>query len=114
MDSRVSWQERREADGSGARLAVHLSMVITGRSLLLGLSAIVAAVGVVMWIDRQAHWLALVAAGCGLLSIVILNIVHPPETLRRREPEEIEQLMEQRRRELVRGTSMYLRQMHYR
>jgi hypothetical protein len=89
-------------------------MVITGRSLLLGLSAVVAAVGVVMWIDRQAHWLALVAAGCGLLSIVILNIAHPPQTLRRREPEDIEQLLEQRRRELVRGTSLYLREMHYR
>jgi hypothetical protein len=89
-------------------------MLISGRRLLLGLSVVIAAVGIVMWLQPDHTWLALVIAACGLVSILVLNLFRPPMARAKHEPDSIDRLPPARRRELIRGTSLYLREMEYR
>jgi hypothetical protein len=89
-------------------------MPLTLRRTLVGLSAIVAVVGILIGLNPEARVLAWLAAACGLLSILIINALLPDLPLLPREPGEIESLDEGRHRELVRGTSLYLRDMKYR
>jgi hypothetical protein len=90
-------------------------MVITGRTLLLGLLIAIVVVGVALWVEPGARWLALVVAACGLVGIVVLNLLAPPgRVLGPAEPDDIDKLSESRRRELMRGTSLYLREREYR
>lgn len=90
-------------------------MDISGRRLLLALSCIVAAVGIVLLIKPDAHYLALVVALCGLASIIVLNALRPrPPQEVEKEIDDIGKVGDDRRRELVRGTSMHLRNMNYR
>src|SRR6185503_15687177 len=91
-------------------------MVISGRLLLLVLSACIAALGIVTWaVPEYGKWLALGVIGCGVVSILVLNIFRPPaSSAGRMESSNITELTEQRRRELVRGTSLYLRELKYR
>lgn len=90
-------------------------MILSGRRLLLGLAIIVAATGIVIWIEPAARVLALVVAGCGFLIAILLNALQPA----RRgggtfEPSDILELSRARQSELIRGTSMHLREMQYR
>ena len=89
--------------------------VISGRRLLLALSCIVAAVGIVIWIQPTSRHLALIIVLCGLISLLVLNAFRPaPPREPEAETDDIDKLGEERRRELVRGTSMHLRNMSYR
>jgi hypothetical protein len=80
------------------------------------LSVVIAAMGVVLWwMPDQARWLAPVIAVCGFACTLILNVFRPPiPSVGRKEPAQIDELSAQRRRELVRGTSLYLRELKYR
>jgi hypothetical protein len=92
-------------------------MLISTRMLLLGLSAIVTAVGVFMLIDDQAraHWLVWVVIACGACSIAaLLVLTGVPAGRMRSETDDISDVAPERRRELVRGTSLYLRELRYR
>lgn len=89
-------------------------MIFSGRRLLLSLAIVVVAMGIVILIEPVGRWLAWVVAGSGLVMIVVLNVLKPPAPMARTEPDSIEGLTETRRRELVRGTSLYLREMRYR
>ncbi len=89
-------------------------MLITGRWLLLTLSIVVVAAGLTLWMAPEARWLALVAAVCGLVSVLVLNIFRSPVAAASEESPDISMLSPQRHREMIRGTSLYLREMRYR
>lgn len=91
-------------------------MVISGRRLLLMLSICIAALGIAAWnVPEQAKWLALGVTICSVASILILNVFRPPILpMGKSETSSIIELTAQRRRELVRGTSLYLRELKYR
>lgn len=90
-------------------------MVVSGRLLLLALLVVIAAASVVIWVDeRAAQWLALVIAGCALVALLLMNMFRPPIRTRGREPADMRELSDARRRELVRGTSLFLRDTRYR
>lgn len=84
--------------------------------MLLLLSACIAALGIVTWnMPELARWLALGVTLCGIISILVLNVFRPPVLpMGRGETSNITDLSPQRRRELVRGTSLYLRELKYR
>ncbi|MHC4948092.1 MAG: hypothetical protein ACYTG1_07505 [Planctomycetota bacterium] len=90
-------------------------MTLTGRRMLLALAVIVVAMGIVIWIEPDTAWMAIVVAACGMVMVLVLVAVAPaaPGT-GRPEPDDIDKLGPQRRRELIRGTSMHLREMNYR
>ncbi len=91
-------------------------MLVSTRTLLLGLSVIVTAVGVLMLLDSQArsHWLIWVIVGCGAASILALLVWSNVPSGVRGETDDINDVAPERRRELVRGTSLYLRELRYR
>lgn len=91
-------------------------MVIHWRTILLALAVVVVAVGVVIFVEPSARWLALVVAGAGFGILVVLNMVSPPRIDQPGPPEddEIDKISETRRLELIRGTSLSLREMKYR
>ena len=92
-------------------------MLITGRPLLYVLSAIVTVIGVAMWVDHGPQWPAIVNTICGVMMAAVLTFMCGAVTgpsAGRRESDDINELTAQRRRELVRGTSLYLRELHYR
>jgi hypothetical protein len=47
-------------------------MLLSARSLLLGLSMVITAVGVVMLLGSRANWLVWTVIGCGAVSILAL------------------------------------------
>ncbi len=90
------------------------AMVIRLRIVVLGLSLILAVAGVALWI-----WLGVGAFVWGLLLCSVIGVAvliatrfspsaDVPET------DDVSQLSEERRQQLVRGTSMHLRNMRYR
>jgi hypothetical protein len=91
--------------------------------LLLVFSLVVAAAGIIMLIDPGARWLAWAIVICGVANLLVLAAFDPTALGgaalggRARGPQEsddISSLTPQRRRELVRGTSLYLRELNYR
>jgi hypothetical protein len=92
-------------------------MVITGRPVLLLLSLLIVAAGTVLWFDPTARWAAVVTVLAGLFSLLMVGVLYRPamrESAGRQESDDINDLTDQRRRELVRGTSLYLRELRYR
>ena len=99
-------------------------MIFSGRRLLLSLSIILVVSGIVIMLDRPIGSMALtepigrilvwVMVVCGVISIIVLNVYHPPMPMAKNENEDICLLSESRRRELIRGTSMHLRGLNYR
>ncbi|MHC4909488.1 MAG: hypothetical protein ACYTF9_07200 [Planctomycetota bacterium] len=89
-------------------------MLLSGRRLLIGLAIVIAAIGVVIWIEPAASWLAIVVAACGLLIAIVLNAMNPGRESGPLEPDDIAELPRSRQAELMRGTSMHLREMQYR
>ena len=89
-------------------------MVVLVRRLVLGLLAVCAAVAIVIVIDPRASWLAAVVAACAIGAVVIITLLQPDHRTQRLEADFIEALSEDRHRELIRGTSLYLRDAHYR
>ncbi|NNF44076.1 MAG: hypothetical protein HKN62_13735 [Phycisphaerales bacterium] len=92
-------------------------MLISGRRLLLVACCLLALVGVVLW-----QWEALVGArlglilvAAGLVGVLVVGVfVRPPSREPLEESDDITALEPGRRRELLRGTSMYLQKMQYR
>lgn len=83
--------------------------------MLILLSVLITAVGVIGFTHYGGPWLAWANVFCGLASFVILVLLRSPSTGRgRQETADMNTLSPQRRRELVRGTSMYLRELKYR
>ncbi|PJF24029.1 MAG: hypothetical protein CUN53_19900, partial [Phototrophicales bacterium] len=87
----------------------------------MALSALIVITGAAMGLLQSVQWLAWIQVGIGAASIAIITLLSasPASTpvsapSRRRESDDITRLSEQRRRELVRGTSLYLREMKYR
>src|SRR5262245_56956741 len=104
---------KRAVDHQIARMFGYtgIRMLITSATPLLIISAIIAVVGVIGFTHYGGPWQAWVNVFCGFTSIVLLSIFGPPGhalSRGRREPDDMSDLSEQRRRELVRGTSMYL------
>ena len=92
-------------------------MVITGRPVLMLLSLLIMAGGAVLWFDPTARWAAIVTVIAGLISLLVTAVLFRPamrESTGRHESDDINDLTDQRRRELVRGTSLYLRELRYR
>ena len=80
----------------------------------LGLSLISAATGGVLWIGLGAGVLMWVLLLCGLIGVAAMIVTRPTTTAEVREPDDVSQLTEERRQQLIRGTSMHLRDMRYR
>jgi hypothetical protein len=92
-------------------------MLISTRHLLLGLSVVVTLVaGLMLLLDSRSNALAWVIVACGVVSLAAL-ILWPnsvSSALRSSESDDINDAAPERRRELVRGTSLYLRELRYR
>jgi hypothetical protein len=91
-------------------------MLISSRFLLALVFGIVAAAGIIMLAERVTHqWIAWLNVACGVVGSVVLFLPRSSTSpTLRRETDNINDLSPQRRRELVRGTSLYLRELHYR
>lgn len=89
-------------------------MVLSGQRLLLGLIVVIGAVLGILRLWPDSYWLALVTGGCGVLGVLAASMIQPPAMLTRREPDDIDGVSPARRRELIRGTGLALREMHYR
>lgn len=93
-------------------------MFITGPRLMLGLSAVTLLIGVLLLIMPEARWAGWVVIAAGALSMIVLMTFHwpmpEPSSRGPRESEDVRELAPQRIRELVRGTSLYLRELRYR
>ena len=92
-------------------------MLITARPLLLIMSVITAAIGAIIWFIPVSRWMGLVVVGCAAINGIALLIFSAPSGRAsggKREPDDISGLTQQRCRELVRGTSLYLRELRYR
>lgn len=92
-------------------------MVITARMVLVALSVVIAVVGVIMMSDPPARPLAWVVLGCAVINIIVLNVHHErvaPAFRGSPESDDIGQVSQERLRQLVRGTSLHLRDMNYR
>ena len=91
-----------------------LDMRISGRFLLLAMSTIVAAAGILMWLQPRTQWLALIVIIGAFVSIAVLLAIREPLPPRGPDADAVEQVEEARQAELIRGTSKYLRDMNYR
>jgi hypothetical protein len=89
-------------------------MILSGRRLLLGLSIIIVACGVVILLRPEARWLSAVIVLCGFVAALVLNVFGTSSRPRLPEPDEIAEISAERRAELIRGTSKFLREMKYR
>jgi hypothetical protein len=92
-------------------------MLISGRRLLLALSIIVVAVGIVMILiipGALGTTLAVVIVACGVISILALAVFRPAGPSPHHDSGDIRELDEPRMRELMRGTGLFLREMEYR
>ena len=90
-------------------------MILSGRRLLIALAIVIAATSIVVWVEPAARGLALLVAACGLLIALMLVLKQPPwRGMRTLEPSEIADLSRARQAELIRGTSMHLRETQYR
>lgn len=89
-------------------------MLISTRKVLLGLSVIVTTVGVLLLLRDQANMLVWVVIACGVASITALSLWPNALPGLSKESEDIRETPLDRQRELVRGTSLYLRELRYR
>lgn len=90
-------------------------MIITGRALLFGLALLIVLAGTVLLvIDASARLLAGAIVLPGLAMTGVLWWVRAPTPPRQVEPDDIRAVSDQRCRELIRGTSLFLREMRYR
>lgn len=88
-------------------------MILSGRRLLIGLIVLLAACVSVVWLPG-GRWLVVVIGPIGLAAVLLLSAYRTPLRGAQREPEDICGVTAQRRSELIRGTSKFLREMGYR
>ncbi len=89
-------------------------MVVRLRVILWGLSLTLAAAGVALWISLGADAFVWGLLLCSTTGIVFLIVTRPTATSDVQEPDDVSQLSQERLQQLIRGTSMHLRNMHYR
>ncbi|MEE9131852.1 MAG: hypothetical protein V3T84_17710 [Phycisphaerales bacterium] len=89
-------------------------MVIPVRAVFGGVAVISAAAGGALWIWRGGGVLVWILLLCGVISLIVARIGPLRGTARLEEPDDVSQLSAERRHQLVRGTSMHLRNMRYR
>ncbi|MEE8155020.1 MAG: hypothetical protein V3T53_08735 [Phycisphaerales bacterium] len=89
-------------------------MVIQVRALLAGVAVISAAAGGALWLWRGPGVLVWILLVCGMIGLIVARMGPRRETARLEEPDDVSQLSAERRHQLVRGTSMHLRNMRYR
>ncbi len=90
------------------------AMVIGLRVVVLGLSLTLAAAGVALWIWLGADVFVWGLLLCSAIGVVVLIVTRPSAAADIREPDDVSQLSKERRQQLIRGTSMHLRNMRYR
>jgi len=90
-------------------------VLLSGRTILIGLSIVIVAVGIGVLLapGEEARVLAAALIGGGALSVIVILSLRPKEQ-EIQEPDHIRDLSESRLRELARGTSKSLRDMEYR
>ncbi len=89
-------------------------MVVPVRAVLAGVAVISAAAGGALWIwlgPGVSVWILLLF---GVIGLILARIGPLRGTTRLQEPDDVSQLGVERRHQLVRGTSMHLRNMRYR
>ena len=89
-------------------------MLISPRNLLVAMSVIVTTVGVILLLQDYNNWMVWVIIACGIISISALSLWPDRLPTLSKESENIVDTTDDRRRELVRGTSLYLRELRYR
>ena len=89
-------------------------MVIPVRAVLAGVAVISAAAGGALWIWLGPGGLVWILLLCGVIGLIVARTGPLGGTARVEEPDDISQLSTERRHQLVRGTSMHLRNMRYR
>jgi hypothetical protein len=90
-------------------------MFLTGRRLLLAVSLVLAAIGIVLWIAKAAGpEFAVLLLLAGFAGMIGAGLLHPPQRPPQIESPDIREISEQRRHELMRGTGLSLRDMQYR
>lgn len=89
-------------------------MVIRLRVVVLGLSLTLAAAGLALWIWRGADAFVWGLLLCSAIGVVLLIVTRLSATTNLQEPDDISQLSQEHLQQLIRGTSMHLRNMRYR
>ena len=89
-------------------------MVIPVRAVLVGVAVISAAAGGALWLGRGPGVVVWILLLCGVIGLIVARIGPGRGTTRLEEPDDVSQLSTERRHQLVRGTSMHLRDMRYR
>ena len=89
-------------------------MVIPIRAVLVGVAVISAAAGGALWIWRGPGVLVWILLVCSVIGLIVARMGPLGGTARLQEPDDVSQLPAERRHQLVRGTSMHLRNMRYR
>ena len=89
-------------------------MVIPVRAVLVGVAVIAAAAGGALWLWRGPGVLVWILLVCGAIGLIVARMGPRGGTARLEEPDDVSQLTTERRHQLVRGTSMHLRNMRYR
>ncbi len=89
-------------------------MVVPVRAILVGAAVISAAAGGALWIWLGPGVLVWILLLCGVIGLIVARMGRQAGTTRLQEPDDVSQLSTERRHQLVRGTSMHLRNMRYR
>lgn len=89
-------------------------MVVPVRAVLVGVAVISAAAGGALWIWLGGGVLVWILLSCGVIGLIVARMGPRGGTARLQEPDDVSQLTAERRHQLVRGTSMHLRNMRYR
>ena len=89
-------------------------MVIPVRAVLVGIAVISAAAGGALWLGRGPGVVVWILLLCGVIGLIVARMGTRGGTTRLEEPDDVSQLSAERRHQLVRGTSMHLRDMRYR
>lgn len=89
-------------------------MVVPVRAVLVGVAVISAAAGGALWLGRGPGVVVWILLLCGVIGLIVARMGTRGGTTRLEEPDDVSQLSTERRHQLVRGTSMHLRDMRYR
>ena len=89
-------------------------MVVPVRAVLAGVAVISAAAGGALWLWLGPGVSVWILLSCGVIGLIVARMGPVSGTARLEEPDDISQLSTDRRHQLVRGTSMHLRNMRYR
>ena len=81
---------------------------------MLSVSLISAATGGALWMSRGADLLVWILLLCGVVGVIGTLLKRADGSGAIGEPDDVSQLSDQRRQQLIRGTSMHLRNMRYR